>query len=129
MDVCFYARWTYSALPLRPIVSKQTGLHMPSKVMNPGSLGRALPAHACVERACTLLPVLAAASDRIEAQRELPTDVLEAMYEAELFRLTLPRFLGGAELPLAVLAQVTETIAMADASAAWCLGQAFGDLG
>ncbi len=126
MDVCFYARWTYSALPLPPIVSKQTGQNMPSKVMNPGSLDRTLPAHACVERACTLLPVLAAASDRIEAQRELPTDVLEAMYETELFRLTLPRFLGGAELPLAVLAQVTETIAMADASAAWCLGQAFG---
>ncbi len=79
-----------------------------------------------LERARALVPALAAAADRIEAERELPPEVLEEMFEAELFRLTLPGFLGGAELPIALLAQVTETIAAADASAAWCLGQAFG---
>ncbi len=83
-------------------------------------------ARLCLERARTLVPTLATASARIEAERELPAEVLEAMFDAELFRLTLPRSLGGAELPLAPLAEVTETIAMADASAAWCLGQAFG---
>jgi alkylation response protein AidB-like acyl-CoA dehydrogenase len=80
----------------------------------------------CVERARALVPMLVAAAERIEAQRELSEDVLEAMHDAGLFRLTLPRFLGGGELPLAVLARVTETIASADASAAWCLGQALG---
>ena len=83
-------------------------------------------AQACLERARALRPVLISAADRIEAERELPRDVLEAMFDAELFRLTLPRFLGGAELPLALLARVTEHIAMGDASTAWCLGQAFG---
>ncbi len=77
-------------------------------------------------RARSLLPVIAAATEQIESSRALPSEVLEAMFEEELFRLTLPGFLGGAELPIAVLAQVSEIIATADASAAWCLGQAFG---
>lgn len=40
--------------------------------------------------------------------------------------MTLPRHLGGGELPLAALARVVEVIAAADASTAWCLGQALG---
>ncbi len=87
----------------------------------------ALPAaHGCLEAARRLLPAIAAAGDRIEAERALPDEVLAAMHQAELFRLTLPRFLGGAQPPLNILAEVTETIATADASAAWCLGQALG---
>ncbi|MGI9336680.1 MAG: acyl-CoA dehydrogenase family protein [Gammaproteobacteria bacterium] len=83
-------------------------------------------AHSYVERAHELIPLLDAAAQQIEAQRALPAHVLEAMHSRELFRLSLPRFLGGAELPPALLAQVTETIARADASTAWCLGQAYG---
>ncbi len=99
---------------------------MSSKVVK-ADLQEAVPSgQAHLQRARALVPALTAAADRIEAERELPPEVLEEMFEAELFRLTLPRFLGGAELPIALLAQVTETIATADASAAWCLGQAFG---
>jgi hypothetical protein len=57
------------------------------------------PGQAHLERARALVPALTAAADRIEAERELPTDVLEGMFEAELVRLTLPRFLGGADSP------------------------------
>jgi len=79
-----------------------------------------------VERAQSLVPILAESSRRIDAERELPTSVLEAMHDRELFRVTLPGFLGGGELPLVGLARVTELLASADASAAWCLGQASG---
>jgi alkylation response protein AidB-like acyl-CoA dehydrogenase len=48
------------------------------------------------------------------------------MHEARLFRLMLPRALGGEELDPVSLSQVTEAIAMGDASAAWCLGQGSG---
>ena len=99
---------------------------MPSKAVKAEPQGALPPGQAHLERARALVPMLAAAADRIEAERELSAEVLEEMIEAELFRLTLPRFLGGAELPIALLAQVTETIATADASAAWCLGQALG---
>ena len=62
----------------------------------------------------------------IEAERALTADVLDALHERELFRLSLPAYVGGYELPIPVLAEVTEVIAGADASTAWCLGQAFG---
>ncbi len=94
--------------------------------MKASSADAAAPGQPYLERARALVPVIIAAAEQIEAGRELPAEVLEAMFEAELFRLTLPRFLGGAELPIALLAQVTETIASADASTAWCLGQALG---
>ena len=81
---------------------------------------------ACVDRARSVAGKLTAAAERIEAQRELPADILEALHAAKLFRLLLPRALGGDELDPAGLAQVTEVIAAADASTAWCLGQAAG---
>ena len=73
-----------------------------------------------------MVPLLRAETAAIEAGRELTADVLDALHERELFRLSLPAHVGGYELPVPVLAEVTEIIAGADASTAWCLGQAFG---
>ena len=78
------------------------------------------------ERARSMTPLLRERAAAIEAERELTADVLDALHERELFRLTLPAHVGGYELPIPVLAAVTEIIAGADASTAWCLGQAFG---
>jgi alkylation response protein AidB-like acyl-CoA dehydrogenase len=69
---------------------------------------------------------LTAGAKRIEAARELPPDILKALHDARLFRLLLPQAIGGDELDPAGLAQVTEIIAAADASTAWCIGQAAG---
>jgi alkylation response protein AidB-like acyl-CoA dehydrogenase len=77
-------------------------------------------------KARAVAPLLRAASMEIDASRSLTPKVLAAMHDNELFRLTLPARDGGAELPLPQLAQVAEIIAGADASAGWCLGQAFG---
>ena len=79
-----------------------------------------------LERARSITPLLRERAAEIEAQRELTPDVLDALHERELFRLSLPARTGGYELPIPVLAAVTEIIAGADASTAWCLGQAFG---
>ncbi len=87
--------------------------------------GRVLSENA-LDHARAVAPVLRAAADQIEAERALPPHTLAAMHDGELFRLTLPRRHGGAELPLPQLTQVAEIIAGADASAAWCLGQASG---
>lgn len=79
-----------------------------------------------VERARGVVPVIEAAIDRIESDRRVPTDVMSALHDAELFRMCLPPWLGGGEAtPLDVL-QVSQIIAAADASTAWCLGQALG---
>ncbi|MDP6875041.1 MAG: acyl-CoA dehydrogenase family protein [Alphaproteobacteria bacterium] len=87
--------------------------------------GRILAASA-LDNARAVAPVLRATGARIEADRALPPDVVAAMHEGQLFRLSLPRRHGGAELALPQMAQAAEIIAGADASAAWCLGQALG---
>jgi len=52
-----------------------------------------------VERARQLAPMIAAAGDEIERRRDLPEPIVAALAERGLFRLLLPRSLGGAELP------------------------------
>jgi alkylation response protein AidB-like acyl-CoA dehydrogenase len=79
-----------------------------------------------VERAGELGPELEAAAEEIERRRELPEPIVEALVEHGLFRLLLPRSLGGAELPPAAYVKVIEEVAKHDASTAWCLGQANG---
>jgi indole-3-acetate monooxygenase len=79
-----------------------------------------------VASARELGPQLAAAAEEIERRRELPEPLVEALIERGLFRLLLPRALGGAELHPASYVKVIEEIAKHDASAAWCLGQACG---
>ncbi|PPQ31384.1 acyl-CoA dehydrogenase family protein [Rhodopila globiformis] len=81
---------------------------------------------ACIARARGLISSLQAAADRIEAGNELPPDVLEAMHAARMFRLLLPRSLGGAELRPVDYIQCVEAIAQGDASVAWCMNQGGG---
>ena len=61
----------------------------------------------------------------IDRRRELPEAIVAALVERGLYRLLLPRSLGGAELPPAFV-QVIEEIAKADASTAWCFNQTSG---
>ena len=74
----------------------------------------------------TLIPAIVAAAPRIDADGELPGDLLDALFEAGLFRLLLPRTLDGAEMHPGALFELMETIAAADGSVAWCLAQAAG---
>ncbi len=79
-----------------------------------------------VLRARDLAPLVAAGAETTERARRVADDVMAALHEAELFRMCLPLSLGGGEAtPHAVMA-VLEVVAAADASTAWCLGQALG---
>jgi alkylation response protein AidB-like acyl-CoA dehydrogenase len=86
----------------------------------------AAPGAAYLALARELGPDLAVAGAAIERCRELPEPVVEALARRGLFRLLLPRSLGGAELPPAAYVPVIEEVARHDASTAWCLGQACG---
>lgn len=79
-----------------------------------------------ISNACALVPLLEAAGPRIDAARELPADVLEAMHAHQMFRLLLPRSVGGVELDPASYIQCVETIASGDGSTAWCMNQGSG---
>jgi alkylation response protein AidB-like acyl-CoA dehydrogenase len=76
-----------------------------------------------VARAQALAPMIAAAGDRIEAERRIAPDVVAALHGAGLFRMLLPASLGGGGADVVAFNQVIETIAAADASTAWCLAQ------
>jgi indole-3-acetate monooxygenase len=77
----------------------------------------------CVANARALGPTIAAAAPRIEADRTLPPDVVDALHEARLFRMLVPRAYGGDEVSPVDYVQAIEEIAKADASTAWCIGQ------
>jgi alkylation response protein AidB-like acyl-CoA dehydrogenase len=76
-----------------------------------------------VARAAALTPMIAAAADRIEAERRIVPDVIKALHEAGLFRMLLPVSFGGGAADIVAFNQVIETVATADASTAWCLSQ------
>src|SRR6201997_1508258 len=76
-----------------------------------------------VPNARALAPLIAAAAPRIEANRELPADLVDALHEARLYRMLVPRSYGGEEISPVDYIQAIEEIAKADASTAWCIGQ------
>ncbi len=79
-----------------------------------------------IEAAHALGPLIEANADRIENDRALPKELVNALIDAGIFRLLLPRSLGGIELDLPTHVRVVEELARADASVAWCVGQANG---
>jgi alkylation response protein AidB-like acyl-CoA dehydrogenase len=79
-----------------------------------------------VERARALAPRIEVCADQIERERRLAPPVLDALFDAGMFRLLLPRSLDGGEVDPVTFVTVIEEIAKADASTAWCLCQAAG---
>jgi indole-3-acetate monooxygenase len=76
-----------------------------------------------VEAARRLAPLLNNLGEEIDRERRLPPQVLHALAASGLFRMLVPRSLGGGELNLATFTQVVEEIAKVDGSVAWCLAQ------
>jgi alkylation response protein AidB-like acyl-CoA dehydrogenase len=76
-----------------------------------------------VARARALLPAIEAAADRIEAERRIVPEVIAALHEAGIFHMLLPPSLGGGGADIVAFNEVIQTVAAADASTAWCLGQ------
>ena len=76
-----------------------------------------------IARIRALAPEIAGASDEVEARRELPPWLLQNLIDGRFFRMLQPRSIGGAELRPVSFATVTEAIAAADASTAWCVCQ------
>ena len=76
-----------------------------------------------LEAARELAQVAGLSADRIEADRRLPPILTGAMADAGLFRMLVPRDLGGAEMDLADFLEVVGVFAAVDASTAWCVNQ------
>ena len=66
------------------------------------------------------------AREEIDNDRCLPKKVLNALHNAKIFRMSLPKKLGGGEFTPELLSRAAERLAKADASVGWCFGQGTG---
>lgn len=67
-----------------------------------------------------LLPAIRSRREEIERARRMPRDLVDALRQAGIFSLGVPRVIGGREAPPLDLMQTIETVATADGSAGWC---------
>src|SRR5215475_4989672 len=76
-----------------------------------------------LDAARELAPKIRAAAEEIEAERELPRPLFEALADAGFYHLALPRSLGCPELDLPTYIQLLEELGKANASTAWTINQ------
>ena len=76
-----------------------------------------------LEAARALATRVATAADRIDHEREIPSELTKEIADKGLFRMLLPRSLGGGELDFLDYLRVIEVFAEVDASTAWCINQ------
>jgi len=74
-----------------------------------------------LEIARALAPRVRARADEIEAERQLPKDLVLDIANAGLFKVGVPREEGGLGADIVTTLRVIEEIACADGSAGWCL--------
>jgi alkylation response protein AidB-like acyl-CoA dehydrogenase len=79
-----------------------------------------------IAQAQAIAPILTAEGPRIEALGRLTPPVVNALHTHGLYRTLLPRRLNGYGAGLETFVKVLETLAAADASTAWCVGQSCG---
>lgn len=79
-----------------------------------------------VAQARTIAPVLREKAAETEALGQLAPAVVEALHKHGIYRTLLPKSLNGYGAGLTTFVKMMEVLAAADASTAWCVGQASG---
>jgi indole-3-acetate monooxygenase len=79
-----------------------------------------------VERARELQPLIMAAADDADRSGRISQTVSDALAEAGLYLMYLPRDVGGLELEPLTVFQAIEELSIADGSVGWCLMNANG---
>ena len=79
-----------------------------------------MPAPTRVRTPAALGPMIRARRDEIERERQLPRDLAEALRATGIFRLAVPRAIGGLEAQPEEILRTIETLAAADGSVGWC---------
>ena len=75
--------------------------------------------HDVLDRLAPLLPGIAARAGEIEQARQLPADLAAELVATGVFKLCVPRDLGGGEAHPAVLLEAIESASRADGSVGW----------
>ena len=66
---------------------------------------------------------VAAVTDDIDRERELPDALFVELADKGFFRLLVPRSLGGGEIDYLEHLSIVQTFAEVDGSTAWCINQ------
>jgi alkylation response protein AidB-like acyl-CoA dehydrogenase len=74
-----------------------------------------------LERVQRLAPVIREHADRGERERHLADPVVQVLQDAGLYRMLVPRTLGGLQVDPLTLYHVVEAVARVDGSTGWCL--------
>jgi alkylation response protein AidB-like acyl-CoA dehydrogenase len=83
-------------------------------------MGQATPQDDVVAMARRLVPHIRAKREELETARRVPASLVQAIAEAGLFQLHLPRSMGGLELPPLTSFRVIEEFSRVDGSVGWC---------
>ena len=67
--------------------------------------------------------IVASRADEIDESRRIPADLAGEMADAGMFRLLVPKSLGGLEIDFPSFIEIERLFAQADGSTAWCIGQ------
>ena len=78
-------------------------------------------AEGLVDAARALRPTIRAAADEIEQGRRLPLSIVQALKDAGMFRMPMPRAWGGPEADILTQVRAIEELSYADASVGWCV--------
>jgi indole-3-acetate monooxygenase len=73
-----------------------------------------------------LEPLVTTLRSRLDRERRLPDELVQAIGDAGLFGMWLPRALGGPERPPLVFMEVIEELSRQDGSVGWCAAIAAG---
>jgi alkylation response protein AidB-like acyl-CoA dehydrogenase len=73
------------------------------------------------EKAQKLAPIIREHADRAEREAQMPREVIDAFHDAGLFRILLPRKMGGGELTIPDSLRLCEEVACIDGSTGWNL--------
>jgi alkylation response protein AidB-like acyl-CoA dehydrogenase len=73
-----------------------------------------------VETAEGLQEIVEAHADKAEQNRRLPKRLVQALRDAQLMRMCVPRVYNGPEADPITMVEAIEAIATADGAAAWC---------
>ncbi len=73
-----------------------------------------------LEAARALRPQIRAAAAEIERERRLPLTLVQAMKDAGVFRMPMPRIWGGPEVDPLMQVRIVEELSAADPSVGWC---------
>jgi indole-3-acetate monooxygenase len=74
-----------------------------------------------IDIAKSMIPLIQSSLDRIDSERQLPSELASAMAQKHLFGLYVPKELGGPETDPITAFRVVEAIAQVDGSVGWCV--------